>query len=217
MSDDKFEATFRISLDRATVWRRLTEKQSDDDELWMPGFDSAATISQTDPEQLLHVVKKDPPVAGTDIVVTLADDEHGTRVRVVQSGFGEHHGDLRGPAELFELGWRRIIADLHTYLATGVHARRFLRAWADFGADSTPSRAASVFGMSGRAGSPNASASSTATSWSPSPTRRSRPWMSSSRSFGSWTLRQRRHPCRRMDPWQPAPRRRVPTAGTLNT
>lgn len=137
MSDKQFEATFRISLDRATVWRRLTERRSgEDDELWMPGFDSAATISQTDPEQLLHVVKKDPPVAGTDIVVTLADDEHGTRVRVVQSGFGEHHGELRGPAELFEIGWRRIIADLHTYLATGVHARRFLSAWADFGADS---------------------------------------------------------------------------------
>jgi hypothetical protein len=132
MSDETFEVEFRISLGRTTVWRRLTGKQSGD-ELWMPGFDSAATITHADPAAELRVVKKDPPCEGTDIVVTLVDDATGTRVRVVQSGFGQ----LPGSRELFALGWRRIVAGLHTYLATGIHARRFLRAWGDFGADSS--------------------------------------------------------------------------------
>ena len=126
----EFEATFRIRLDREAVWERLTGKQNGD-EIWMPGFDSAAVVRKAEPSERLRVVKKDPPCEGTDIVVTLVDGEHGTRVRVVQSGFG----DLPGGAELFALGWRRIVADLQTFLATGVHARRFLRAWGDFGAD----------------------------------------------------------------------------------
>jgi len=135
MSDEQFEATFRIRLDRTEVWRRLTAKPSDvDGELWMPGFDSTAMIKAEEPGARLHVVKKDPPCDGTDIVVTLFDDEHGTRVRIVQSGFGV----LPGSPELLALGWRRIVADLRTYLATGVHARRFLRSWADLGDTTVP-------------------------------------------------------------------------------
>jgi hypothetical protein len=54
---------------------------------------------------------------------------------VVQSGFGDWLHDRRG---MMELGWAYIVADLHAYLATGVKVSRFLRAWADFGADMSP-------------------------------------------------------------------------------
>jgi S1-C subfamily serine protease len=38
------------------------------------------------------------------------------------------------------LGWRRIVADLHTFLATGVDPQRFMRSWGDFGAESVTDR-----------------------------------------------------------------------------
>ena len=40
--------------------------------------------------------------------------------------------------DMMAVGWRHIVADLQTYLSTGVHAKRHLRPWADFGANVTP-------------------------------------------------------------------------------
>jgi membrane-associated protease RseP (regulator of RpoE activity) len=102
--------------------------------VWLPGFDSQATVVDADPPGRLHASKNDEPCAGTDIVVTLEDDEIGVRIHVVQSRFGawlpEHY-------DMMSVGWRYIVADLETYLATGVHARRHLRPWGDVGADAT--------------------------------------------------------------------------------
>ena len=136
MTPGRFEATFRLRIDRDTAWRRVTENATSDDgeHLWLPGFDSRATIVDANPPGRLHATKDDEPCAGTDIVVTLEDDEIGVRIHVVQSRFGawlpEHY-------EMMSVGWRYIVADLQTYLATGVHARRHLRPWGDLGADAT--------------------------------------------------------------------------------
>jgi hypothetical protein len=137
MTPDGFEATFRLRIDREAAWRRLTENATSSDEgehVWLPGFDSQATIVAADPPRRLHASKDDEPCAGTDIVVTLEDDAIGVRIHVVQSRFGawlpEHY-------EMMSVGWRYIVADLQTYLATGVHARRHLRPWGDLGADAT--------------------------------------------------------------------------------
>jgi hypothetical protein len=137
MTPDGFEATFRLRIDREAAWRRLTENATSSDEgehVWLPGFDSQATIVAADPPGRLHASKDDEPCAGTDIVVTLEDDAIGVRIHVVQSRFGawlpEHY-------EMMSVGWRYIVADLQTYLATGVHARRHLRPWGDLGADAT--------------------------------------------------------------------------------
>jgi hypothetical protein len=137
MTPDGFEATFRLRIDRRTAWRRLTENAASSGEgehVWLPGFDSQATIVDADPPGRLHASKDDEPCAGTDIVVTLEDDEIGVRIHVVQSRFGawlpEHY-------EMMSVGWRYIVADLQTYLATGVHPRRHLRPWGDLGADAT--------------------------------------------------------------------------------
>lgn len=53
---------------------------------------------------------------------------------MVQSGFGDW---LAGREDLVAIGWRAIVADLHTFVATGAHARRHLRPWGDLGADAT--------------------------------------------------------------------------------
>ena len=79
------------------------------------------------------MTKDDEPCAGTDIVVTLEDEDTGTRVHVTQS-FGDW---LPTRYEIMSVGWRYIVADLQTYLATGVHARRHLRPWGDLGAEAT--------------------------------------------------------------------------------
>ena len=142
MSDDHFEATFTLGIDRTTAWRRLTEHPVDatdatdaTDRCWLPGFDAAATITDRDDGTQLRLTKDDEPCKGTDIVVTLTDAEDGTRITVVQSGFGDW---LPARYDLMAIGWRHIVADLQTYLATGVHARRHLRPWGDLGARATP-------------------------------------------------------------------------------
>lgn len=135
MTDDGFEATFRLRTDPDTTWLRLTETSVDAEEpsrLWLPGFDSRVTVVESDPPGHLRATKDDEPCAGTDIVVTLEADEMGTRIHVVQSRFGDW---LPARYEMMAIGWRFIVADLQTYLATGVHARRHLRAWGDPGCD----------------------------------------------------------------------------------
>lgn len=140
MTTDRFEATFRLRIDRARAWQRLTNHPLDRDEdgdhhrLWLPGFDSAATVVDADPPDRLRATKDEQPCAGTDVVVTLTDEDTGTRIHVVQSRFGDH---LPAPRDLMEIGWRHIVADLHTFLATGAHAHRHLRPWGDLGATTT--------------------------------------------------------------------------------
>ena len=137
MSPDHFEASFVVSIDRDTVWRRLTEHPIDapdgSERYWLPGFDSAATVTEQDAGKRLRLTKDDEPCAGTDIVVTLAD-ETGTRITVVQSRFGDWMPALY---DVMAVGWRHIVADMQTYVCTGAHARRHFRPWCDFGAKVT--------------------------------------------------------------------------------
>jgi hypothetical protein len=134
MSVDHFEATFVLSVDRATAWSRLTEHLARTGG-WLPGFDAQTTVTARDDGARLQATKDDEPCAGTEIVVALADADAGTRITVVQSRFGDWLADRYG---VMAVGWRHIVADLQTYLATGVHARRHLRPWGDLGAEVTP-------------------------------------------------------------------------------
>lgn len=137
MNPDRFEATFRVRLDRASVWQRLTnhpDKTEHDEHLWLPGFDAQVTLAEIEPPHRLRGTKDDEPCAGTDIAITLEDDDTGTRIHVVQSRFGDWLPKRYG---MMTVGWRYIVADLHTYLATGAHPRRHHRPWGDLGADAT--------------------------------------------------------------------------------
>lgn len=132
---DGFEATFRVRIDRRSAWERLTgsEERAAGDRMWLPGFDADVTVDELEAGSRLQATKLDEPCAGTDIVVTLEDDGTGTRIHVVQSGF---QAWLPGGDELMAVGWRHLVADLQTYVATGVHARRHLRPWGDLGAET---------------------------------------------------------------------------------
>jgi uncharacterized protein YndB with AHSA1/START domain len=137
MTTDRFQASFRLRIDRDTAWHRLTAEEAGSDvpaHLWLPGFDSQVTVVDAAAPDRLRATKDDEPCAGTDIVVTLEDEDTGTRVHVTQSRFGDW---LPTRYEIMSVGWRYIVADLQTYLATGVHARRHLRPWGDLGAEAT--------------------------------------------------------------------------------
>ena len=134
MPDDRFEATVVVGVDRATAWRRLTAQPIEGDRrrLWLPGFAGPVTVDDEDPDRRREATKDDEPCAGTAIVVTLEDVEDGTRITVVQSGFGDWMPPVR---DVMAVGWRHLVADLQSSLATGVHAERHLLPWFDLGAD----------------------------------------------------------------------------------
>jgi len=136
MSRDGFEATFHLRVERDAVWKQLTQcgPEVDDGHVWLAGFDSLATIVEAEEPHRLRATKDEEPCAGTDIVITLENEDAGTRVHVVQSRFGDW---LAAGYEAMSIGWRHIVADLYTYLATGVHVQRHLRPWGDFGASAT--------------------------------------------------------------------------------
>lgn len=133
--NDGFEATFRVRIDRTSAWARLTggEERAAGDRLWLAGFDADVAVDEVEAARRLRATKLDEPCAGTDIVLTLEDDDTGTRIHVVQSGFPEW---LPGGYDLMAVGWRHLVADLRTFLATGVHAGRHLRPWGDLGAEA---------------------------------------------------------------------------------
>jgi hypothetical protein len=139
MTDNTFEATFVVSVDRRTTWERLTANSitSEDQEVTryhLPGFDSDVTVIEQDPERHLKVTKDDEPCAGTEIVVRLEDAATGTSITVTQSGFGSW---FTPENEVAQIHANRIAVDLEAALATGVEVRRFLRFWGDFGAETT--------------------------------------------------------------------------------
>ena len=128
MKDD-FEATFVVELDAEAVWEALTERTVPGEtpgevHYVLPGFPSLeplpvpgarCTALEVEPGRLLRVRKDHHPCAGTEIAVRLEQAETGTRVTVVQSGFGSFL-DIAGRDTVFTHG-AQIARDLHLYLA----------------------------------------------------------------------------------------------------
>jgi PDZ domain/Activator of Hsp90 ATPase homolog 1-like protein len=126
--EDGFEATFVVDAPTELVWERLSGRK---DDLWrLPAFEGLGEELHVDPGRRLHVRKVTEPCAGTEIVITLQHEGSGTKVTVVQSGFGAM---WTFAADALEVGWRHILADLALYLERGVHGSRHMRRWGNFG------------------------------------------------------------------------------------
>jgi hypothetical protein len=131
MKDD-FEATFVVDLAPSEVWQALTRRTLEEDgalHYVLPGFPSLTRIPipgasctplEVESEQLLRVKKDHEPCAGTEIAVRLEQAETGTRVTVVQSGFGPFL-DIVGRDAVFGHG-HQIVRDLRLYIERGVIA-----------------------------------------------------------------------------------------------
>ncbi len=126
---DGFEATFVVELDIDQVWEALASRTHEKDgevHYVMPGFPSFAPLKlagasaapvEIEPGRLLRVRKDDEPCAGTEIAVTLEAADTGTRVTIVQSGFGPWLEQLR---DTFEAHWTQIVADFRLYIERGL-------------------------------------------------------------------------------------------------
>src|SRR5262249_39272321 len=94
--DDGFEATFVVSTPRAKAWELLMTAEPAAESLtppgagqrWIPAIEGAAEDIEVVPEERLHTRKVTEPCAGTEIVITFEDQATGTRITIVQSGFG---------------------------------------------------------------------------------------------------------------------------------
>lgn len=130
---DGFEATLVVELAPDEVWEALTRRTLERDtdaegqvHYVLPGFPSFPPLSmvgascsplEAEPGRLLRVRKDDEPCSGTEIAVTLEKADTGTRVTVVQSGFGPWLERLR---DTFETHWLQIVADFRLYLERGL-------------------------------------------------------------------------------------------------
>ena len=143
--DDGFETTFVVGIPRAEAWARLEAAEpviegigrAREGQWWIPGVEGPADPVDVVPGERFEGVKALQPCKGTTIVVTLEDDESGTRITFVQNGFGPDFPRHRAP---LESGWWAIQADLYVYFATGVSPGRHLCAWNSIGCevDETP-------------------------------------------------------------------------------
>jgi len=135
MSDD-FETTVVVEVAPEQVWKALTERTVEaaggaagDVQYVLPGFPSfealpmpgaRCTLLEAEEGRLLRVRKEDHPCQGTEIAIQLERAETGTRITVVQSGFGSFL-DIAGRNVVFGHGLQ-IVADLALYVERGVFA-----------------------------------------------------------------------------------------------
>ena len=130
---DGFEATFVVELAPDEVWEALTSRTTGEDadasgqvHYVLPGFPSFAPLElagasctpvEMEAGRLFRVRKEHEPCAGTEIAVRLEQAETGTRVTIVQSGFGPWLEKVR---DTFGTHWLQIVADFRLYLERGL-------------------------------------------------------------------------------------------------
>jgi hypothetical protein len=138
--DDGFEATFTVSTSREEAWARLESAEPAADWLkpprpgqwWIPGVEGPADEIEVVPGERLRARKAAHPCKDTEIVITMEDAGTGTRITIVQNGFGDGFAEAR---PWLESGWWAIRADLVAYFEHGVALGRHLRPWASLGCD----------------------------------------------------------------------------------
>jgi hypothetical protein len=137
---DGFEATFVVSIPRAQAWKRLLDAEPvpgspvspAPGQIWIPAIEGAAEEIESVAEERLRATKVTEPCAGTEIVITLEDDASGTRITVVQSGFGT---GLAGQRAWLASGWATIVADFAAFFSRGIALGRHVTMWWSIGCD----------------------------------------------------------------------------------
>ncbi len=139
---DGFEATFVVSTPRAKAWELLLSAEPASDlfappapgQRWIPAIEGAAEDVDVVAEERLRARKVTEPCAGTEIVITFEDDASGTRITVVQTGFGAGFAAQR---PWLAAGWAAIVADFAAFFARGVAPGRHATTWWSIGCDVT--------------------------------------------------------------------------------
>jgi S1-C subfamily serine protease len=137
---DGFEATFVVSVPRAVAWKRLLDAEPASaaippptpGQIWIPAIEGAAEAIESVAEERLRATKLTEPCAGTEIVITMEDDASGTRITVVQTGFGSGFDAQRA---WLAAGWGAILADFVAFFERGIALGRHLTMWWGIGCD----------------------------------------------------------------------------------
>jgi PDZ domain/Activator of Hsp90 ATPase homolog 1-like protein len=132
--DDGFEATFVVSTPRAQAWEWLESATPASDALpppepgqwWIPAIEGPAEAREVVPEKLLRCEKVAEPCRGTEIVITMEDEASGTRITIVQNGFGAGFAEQR---PWLAAGWYSILADFVVFFEHGIALGRHLTWW----------------------------------------------------------------------------------------
>lgn len=138
---DQFTASFVLDIAPAEAWAALQEAQSLKpsskeapayEQWYLPGFPvGTGELLESIPGELLRVRKDTQPCEGTEILVQFEAEGTGTRVTMVQSGFGA--GFFIAMGEVLGVGWVHIVADFALYLERRVDPRRHYHRWASMG------------------------------------------------------------------------------------
>ncbi len=129
--DDRFEATLVVRTTRDETWEALARGRRADDMWWLPGFDTVAEVEEVDEGKRVRTRKVEQPCANTEIIVTVEASGSGTKVTVVQSGFGSEF--FAQAIDSLTIGWSHIVADVLLYLERGITGGRHARPWAMLG------------------------------------------------------------------------------------
>ncbi|HYZ91725.1 MAG TPA: PDZ domain-containing protein [Actinomycetota bacterium] len=141
--DDGFEVTFVVSTPREQAWTWLTEArpaveglaEMRDGQRWIPAVEAPGDELEVQHGSMLRVRKAVQPCKGTEIVIVLEDDETGTRITFVQTGFGEGFAAQR---PWLDAGWHAIKHDLVVFFNRGVSLGRHVTGrWSSIGCDVT--------------------------------------------------------------------------------
>ena len=144
--DDRVEHTFVVAVAVERAWEAFTD--GNERSRWeapeyaidprpggklrwrIPPWDPVdGEVLEVDPQRRLVATEGVGVVDGpTKVTVTFTSVEAGTRITVVQSGFGTGAG-WQDQLEGHRAGWLRALRDLVLYLETGVVSQRFFSRW----------------------------------------------------------------------------------------
>lgn len=140
VTDDGFETTFVVRTPRAEAWERLAAAEAPIEGLltprpgqwWISGVEAPADELEVRHGELLRARKAVEPCKGTEIVIAMEDEDTGTRITFVETGFGPGFSQAR---PWLAAGWYSIQADLEVFFGRGVSLGRHLTRWGSIGCD----------------------------------------------------------------------------------
>jgi hypothetical protein len=138
--DDGFEVTFVVSTSREQAWSWLTEArpafeglaEPRDGQWWIPAVEAPGDELEVEAGKKLRVRKAVQPCKGTEIVIVMEDEQSGTRITFVQTGFGAGF-DAQRP--WLTAGWHAIRHDLVVFFSRGASIGRHASLWSSIGCD----------------------------------------------------------------------------------
>lgn len=121
---DGFHRSFVVAVDAEAAWQAVARPvEGQLGRYNLPGFEAECSELESTRGKFLRLTKAEEPCKGTEIALVFEDSGNGTRITVVQYGFGPWLPEV---IETFGMVWNHIVADLKLYIETGVQIKTHL-------------------------------------------------------------------------------------------